>query len=64
MEKKVLCKKLGQVYKEPSNRSEVKVIMGINDKNEVIRLSQVKKEKLNGVIGSIVEVEKTGTKII
>jgi hypothetical protein len=36
--KKLLCEKLGQEYKEPSNRGEVKIIMGINDKNEVIPL--------------------------
>jgi hypothetical protein len=34
--KKHLCEKLGQKYEEPSNRGEVKIIMGINDKNEII----------------------------
>jgi len=35
-EKKLLCEKLGQKYEEPSNRGEVKIIMGINDKNEIV----------------------------
>jgi len=34
--KKLLCEKLGQEYKEPSNRGEVKIMVGINDKNEII----------------------------
>lgn len=34
--KKNLCEKLNQKYEEPTNRGEVKIIMGINDKNEVI----------------------------
>lgn len=34
--KKLLCEKLDQEYKEPSNRGEVKIIVGINDKNEII----------------------------
>lgn len=36
--KKLLCEKLGQEYKEPSNRGEVKIIVGINDKDEIIPL--------------------------
>ena len=34
--KKLLCEKLGQEYKEPTNRGEVKIIVGINDKNEIV----------------------------
>jgi hypothetical protein len=34
--KKLFCEKLGHKYEEPSNRGEVKIIMGINDKNEII----------------------------
>ncbi len=38
LNKKLLCEKLGQTYKEPTNRGEVKIIIGINDKNEVVPL--------------------------
>jgi hypothetical protein len=34
--KKFLCEKLGQEYKEPTNRGEVKIMVGINDKNEIV----------------------------
>ncbi len=33
--KKLLCEKLNQKYEEPTNRGEVKIIVGINDKNEI-----------------------------
>lgn len=36
--KKALCEKLGQKYEGPSNRGEVKIMMGINNQNEVVPL--------------------------
>jgi hypothetical protein len=34
--KKNLCQRLGQTYKVPSNRGEVKVLMGINEDKELV----------------------------
>jgi hypothetical protein len=34
--KKTLCEGLGQVYKTPSNRGEVKILMGINEDKELV----------------------------
>lgn len=35
-QKKLLCEKLQQKYEEPTNRGEVKIIIGINDMNEIV----------------------------
>jgi hypothetical protein len=36
--KKTLCERLGQTYKVPSNRGEVKILMGINEDKELVPL--------------------------
>jgi hypothetical protein len=36
--KKTLCEGLGQAYKTPSNRGEVKILMGINEDKELVPL--------------------------
>ena len=36
--KKNLCERFGQTYKAPSNRGEVKILMGINENKEIVPL--------------------------
>ena len=52
--KKTLCEKLGQTYKVPSNRGEVKILMGINKDKEIVPLGAWTSESWK-VIGNAID---------
>jgi hypothetical protein len=54
--KKSLCEGLGQPYKTPSNRGEVKILMGINENKEIVPLGAWTSESWKTIGNAIYKV--------
>lgn len=54
--KKTLCEGLGQTYKVPSNRGEVKILMGINEDKELVPLGAWTSESWKTIGNAIYKV--------